>query len=360
MPNSTPSSFAPSRRFRSGKSPFYTADPRWWDAIAAALPLPWAREAVLMDLRWWADQERVGRQLRPGRRRLAERWGWSEYHARNVIADAASWVDEHHVGAALAEMPKRNDATNIPRPNFRAAQNHAPRKDSPTFAPKSPTTSPKISQPGPAKTDTYVSCDPNFHPVFHPPETQRIYSNARDTDADTDLNTSTHPPLTPPAGGRGDKKAASKKKSLAKRKAPRYAQTREGRQRNDALTQFWRQCLNDAPAHLVLSGDRGPTRRRNGTESQWPTALLQMEPQEAQRAVAAVVDLCKGTPQRKARPLNWQALFGKRGEWADAYAWESSGRTITEPRLGRDWRMRETRQQQKAPRVEATNGWGWG
>lgn len=57
-----------------------------WPAIAAALPAPWPAEAVGTDLGWWRDQLAQGRVARiPSHRSLAERWGWSEWHARRAL-----------------------------------------------------------------------------------------------------------------------------------------------------------------------------------------------------------------------------------------------------------------------------------
>ena len=44
-------------------SPWCPIDVAWWPAIAEALPHPWPDEAAKMDLRWWADQEAMGREL---------------------------------------------------------------------------------------------------------------------------------------------------------------------------------------------------------------------------------------------------------------------------------------------------------
>ena len=75
----------------------------WWPSIADALPRPWPREAVLMDLRWWDGQERIncatgGRSggRRPGRPALCQRWGWTDRTARNLMAAVEEWRDPHH------------------------------------------------------------------------------------------------------------------------------------------------------------------------------------------------------------------------------------------------------------------------
>jgi hypothetical protein len=64
-----------------------------WPSIAAAIPKPWPREAALLDLRWWENQERMGRDERPGRPALASRWGWSQKTVRSVLAARSIWSD---------------------------------------------------------------------------------------------------------------------------------------------------------------------------------------------------------------------------------------------------------------------------
>lgn len=66
----------------------------WWPAVAAKLPRPWPREAVLFDLRWWRGQERAtGRKLMPGRPALQQRWGWVEWDARKIMRSESEWMD---------------------------------------------------------------------------------------------------------------------------------------------------------------------------------------------------------------------------------------------------------------------------
>ncbi len=72
-------------------APWLPIDSAWWPNIAIELPKPWPRSAVLMDLRWWADQERMGRKKRPGRPALCRRWGWSDWQARATMKDEPAW-----------------------------------------------------------------------------------------------------------------------------------------------------------------------------------------------------------------------------------------------------------------------------
>ena len=73
------------------RAPWMPIDAAWWPTIAAEMPPPWTRAAVLMDLRWWADQEKMGRVKRPGRPALCKRWGWTDWQARAAMKDEASW-----------------------------------------------------------------------------------------------------------------------------------------------------------------------------------------------------------------------------------------------------------------------------
>jgi hypothetical protein len=57
-----------------------------WPAIAASIPKPWPPEAVSADLLWYATCERLYLLTRPGRPALMERWGWSDWKARQALA----------------------------------------------------------------------------------------------------------------------------------------------------------------------------------------------------------------------------------------------------------------------------------
>ena len=72
--------------------PWMPFNVEWWPAISEALPKPWPIEAVNMDLRWWSDQQEMGRAKMPSRRRLQVRWGLSEYSTRSAMRDELSWA----------------------------------------------------------------------------------------------------------------------------------------------------------------------------------------------------------------------------------------------------------------------------
>jgi hypothetical protein len=64
-----------------------------WPAIAAVLPLPWPREAAMMDLRYHAAEHAIYSRTLPEVRALAAAWGWSKSAVDRLIRGGA-WVDE--------------------------------------------------------------------------------------------------------------------------------------------------------------------------------------------------------------------------------------------------------------------------
>ncbi|KKN69880.1 hypothetical protein LCGC14_0437040 [marine sediment metagenome] len=63
-----------------------------WPEIADTIPRPWPEAAVGMDLRWWSNEQRMGRKGKPGRSALVQRWGWTAHKVRTFIASGA-WED---------------------------------------------------------------------------------------------------------------------------------------------------------------------------------------------------------------------------------------------------------------------------
>ena len=47
-------------------SGWFAFDVGAWELLAESHPQPWAPEVASMDLRYWADRERMGRGSRPG------------------------------------------------------------------------------------------------------------------------------------------------------------------------------------------------------------------------------------------------------------------------------------------------------
>jgi hypothetical protein len=112
-------------------SPWCPIDVAWWPAIAEALPHPWPDEAAKMDLRWWADQEAMGRVKRPGRPALAARWGWPDRQTRNAMRDAperqVSSERPATVQPASSQRPETDTQTpNIIRPGVQPVSSQRP------------------------------------------------------------------------------------------------------------------------------------------------------------------------------------------------------------------------------------------
>ena len=77
-------------------APFFTVDSAWWPTIADTLTLPWDREAVLADMRYWDNEIRRKKRTKvPSRRWLAARWGWGDKRARTMLA-CPDWHDPRH------------------------------------------------------------------------------------------------------------------------------------------------------------------------------------------------------------------------------------------------------------------------
>jgi len=136
--------------------PFVPLDAAWWPAIAERLEAsgePWPEEAVCMDLRWWADQERMGRKRRPGRPTLSKRWGWSDRKARTIMARAEQWGDTF-------PRPARGQAPSSKRP---ADDQPAPRQARPRRDPGS-NARPAGDQPGSSARPQARVDTPTQHP----------------------------------------------------------------------------------------------------------------------------------------------------------------------------------------------------
>ena len=98
----------------------------WWEQVAAALTAtgqPWPEAAVLMDLRWWDDRERMsgGRKPRPGRAVLQARWNLTERPTRRLMADVGAWRDpaqadlRPELSVPRAPLERPSDAQRAPR-----------------------------------------------------------------------------------------------------------------------------------------------------------------------------------------------------------------------------------------------------
>ena len=89
--------------------PWFAFNAAWWPQIAEALSAtgqPWPREAAAADLRWHADQARMGRLPRvPSYRRLSARWAWSEYQTRRLMVDEGCWACPIHEDSRTSRAP---------------------------------------------------------------------------------------------------------------------------------------------------------------------------------------------------------------------------------------------------------------
>ncbi len=132
----------------------------WWEATAAALQAsgqPWPEEAVLMDLRWWADQEAHGGAKRPGRPTLCARWNWKEgIRARRLMASEAIWGDP----IAASRQPGSSQEAASP-PTVETPQLDANSQEAASDQPAtSPTRDPIHPTPSPSPEDISAPSEP--------------------------------------------------------------------------------------------------------------------------------------------------------------------------------------------------------
>lgn len=104
----------PIERKSNTMSGFFRAEADdWLDSVEVlvASGKPWPRGAVRMDLRWWADQVRVGKAARiPGAIVLMQRWCWTHWATRTAMANEAWWSDPYRTVAAQAPHDDRTVA----------------------------------------------------------------------------------------------------------------------------------------------------------------------------------------------------------------------------------------------------------
>ena len=100
---------------KQGARPWLAMDVHWWPTIADSIAKPWPLEAVRMDLRWWTDQQAMGRQSMPSRRKLQQRWGLSEYRTRAAMRDVEAWTkpqrDPKEIPNRSQSNPKQDTQT---------------------------------------------------------------------------------------------------------------------------------------------------------------------------------------------------------------------------------------------------------
>jgi len=160
----------------------------WWEQVAAALTAtgqPWPEAAVLMDLRWWDDRERMsgGRKPRPGRAVLQARWNLTERPTRRLMADVEAWRDpaqadlrpELSVPRAPQPRPSNAPATPSERPATvpAAAPEHRPAQQGcPADAQATPRACPGDAQGVPAKRPQRENTPSPSQPPSPPPPPQ--------------------------------------------------------------------------------------------------------------------------------------------------------------------------------------------
>ena len=98
----------------SRTSPWFAVDAAWWPGVAAAIPKPWPQEAIMLDLRWWADQEALHPGSRPGRPELVERWGVSDWTARQALKSAHIWASPLHRASSGPPEPLQRPSRSPP------------------------------------------------------------------------------------------------------------------------------------------------------------------------------------------------------------------------------------------------------
>ncbi len=163
----------------------------WWPFVADGLAKPWPREAVWFDLRWWHDRERMKRGEVPGRRQLAERWGWTERRARGVIDDPGAWWDES-VPATSHERPSRVPATSQQRPTTAPTNASNP----PETSHARPSDVPATSQSRPSDVPPLLENDgkaTTSEALTHTPQAQAQKTDVRPVDAVWSVYRSFHP-----------------------------------------------------------------------------------------------------------------------------------------------------------------------
>ena len=92
-------------------APWFRADVADWRAARGALinaGIEWPDGLIRCDLRWWADQCRVGRARRPSSRELARQWSVSHWHARKMLksgweVDASADATSHSAHTVLTQ-----------------------------------------------------------------------------------------------------------------------------------------------------------------------------------------------------------------------------------------------------------------
>ena len=248
-----------------------------------------------MDLRWWADQERRGREekgvpiTRPGRPTLERRWVWSGRQARNILKEEHVWADPRHFRGdqdAASERPGSGQDAASERPAIDTQGVEI-------------ATQPASERTGSGQdaASERSGCGPtrvlNTRSTIHDP---RIHSGSGDARA-----------------GKGgiDPTAANPSR----------------------LAEVWEEERQAMPPELMD--------KPVGLMAPWDLDLLEAGPVDAEEAIRALAELCRGTATRAPRRFVWSQLLGPgsrglAGCWRDALAWKRG--VGGEPAIGRAWR----------------------
>ena len=84
-----------------------------WPAMAEVMPAVWPEAAAGMDLRWFANESRMGRQGRPGRAGLCRRWGWTDHKVRCFLR-GGTWEDPLFSSETPADLQPISSETPAP------------------------------------------------------------------------------------------------------------------------------------------------------------------------------------------------------------------------------------------------------
>ncbi len=334
-------------------APFVPMDPRWWPDIAAEMPRPWPAKAVYFDLRWWRDQEDRGRDddggkpvKRPGRYALVERWGWTHHAVSEALKAEHRWADPYKIDRQENVNPASSDrqrAVNAPSEKesqdveiTRAAVNEpSTRRQRAVNAPSSNRPTRVLSTP------IHLSTDPQSTPSSPKGVSPQGDKSERQEGRDQEPE-----PGDTPDPARHE----SCESGAARRPAPRQPDFREKAEVDlevyadpHHLAAVWSEELDASPAALrggrAGTGHRGQRGKSMGLMPVWPLELLEAGPAEAEMAVRAVAELCRGTSTRAPRVLEWAAFFGDRAQmptaWREALAWKLG--EAGEPTLGRQY-----------------------
>lgn len=133
-----------------------------WEAMAEQMPKPWPRALILMDLRYWADRQRMGKAKRPGRPALARRWGVTSWMARQCLKAEDEWGDP----AASSPPVRRQSAASLPPAATTAKADNAPETASrpPVDRQSAASPPPHARKDTDTHTDTHLSAPPTEDP----------------------------------------------------------------------------------------------------------------------------------------------------------------------------------------------------